>query len=105
MLIARIEELLQNNEAFVAEQTAAGRELLRQAGGWAASGIPLDRLLGQPRAAGPDHGHHARTHVRASQYRQPGRADDMNLLSVLQYAVEVLKVDHVSCAATTAAAA
>jgi hypothetical protein len=75
MMIARIEELLQNNEAFVAEQLRQDANYFDKLAdgqhpeflwiGCSDSRVPPDRITG----------HHARTHVRASEYRQPGRTD------------------------------
>ena len=75
MMITRIEELLAEQRGVRRGAVEAGCELLRQARRRPASGIPLDRLLGQPRAAGPDHRLEPGPHVRPSQHRQPGRAD------------------------------
>ena len=43
---------------------------------------------------GPYHGHQSRRHVRAPEHRELVVQTDMNLLSVLQYATDVLKVNH-----------
>jgi carbonic anhydrase len=94
-MIARIEALLENNRAFVAEQ-------LRQDEGYFArladgqhpeflwigcsdSRVPPDRITGTRPGHMFVHRNIANLVVQT----------DMNLLSVLQYAVEVLKVDHV----------
>ena len=65
--------------------------------GWRTSRprVPLDRLLRQPRAGEPDRRTRAGRDVRAPQRRNVVVHTDLNCLSVLQYAVDVLEVKHV----------
>ena len=95
MMIARIEELLQNNEAFVAEQLRQDANYFDKLAdgqhpeflwiGCSDSRVPPDRITGTTPGHMFVHRNIANLVVQT----------DMNLLSVLQYAVEVLKVDHV----------
>jgi carbonic anhydrase len=109
MLIARIEELLENNRAFVAEQLRQDEGYFGKLAkerhpeflwiGCSDSRVPPDWITGLSPGHMFVHRNIANLVVQT----------DMNLLSVLQYAVEVLKVDHVivcghyGCGGVTAA--
>ena len=94
-MIERIAELLRNNEAFVAEQRrldpayfdklAAGQHPRFLWIGCSDSRVPPDRITGTHPGDMFVHRNIANLVVQT----------DMNLLSVLQYAVEVLAVEHV----------
>ena len=94
-MIERIAELLRNNEAFVAEQRrldpayfdklAAGQHPRFLWIGCSDSRVPPDRITGTHPGDMFVHRNIANLVVQT----------DMNLLSVLQYAVEVLEVEHV----------
>jgi len=95
MTIARIEQLLQNNKAFIAEQLRLDPEFFAKLVegqhpeflwiGCSDSRVPPDRITGTSPGHMFVHRNIANLVVQT----------DMNLLSVLQYAVEVLKVEHV----------
>ena len=55
----------------------------------------MDRLLRQPRSLPTRLWGFCRRIVRAPEYRQSGRATDLNCLSVIQFAVDILKVRHI----------
>ena len=56
----------------------------------------MDRLLGQPRAGQRDHGHGARASCSSTATSPTWSSNtDINCLSVLQFAIDVLKVEHV----------
>jgi carbonic anhydrase len=94
-MIARIEELLANNKAFVAEQLRldpAYFDKLAQGQhpeflwiGCSDSRVPPDRITGTREGDMFVHRNIANLVVQT----------DMNLLSVLQYAVDVLQVKHI----------
>ena len=94
-MISRIEELLRNNQAFVAQQLrldAGYFERLAEGQhpeflwiGCSDSRVPPDRITGTSPGDLFVHRNIANLVVQT----------DMNLLSVLQYAVEVLQVQHV----------
>ena len=94
-MIERIEQLLRNNEAFVAEKLRQDAQYFTKLAegqhpeflwiGCSESRVPPDRITGA------DPGHIFVHRNIANLVVQT----DMNLLSVLQYAVEVLKVEHV----------
>jgi len=94
-MIERVAELLRNNEAFVAEQRrldpayfdklAAGQHPRFLWIGCSDSRVPPDRITGTHPGDMFVHRNIANLVVQT----------DMNLLSVLQYAVEVLEVEHV----------
>jgi carbonic anhydrase len=95
MRIACIEDLLRNNEAFVAEQLKEDADYFDKLAegqhpeflwiGCSDSRVPPDRITGLSPGHMFVHRNIANLVVQT----------DMNLLSVLQYAVEVLKVEHV----------
>jgi len=95
MMITRIEELLQNNEAFVAEQLRQDANYFDKLAdgqhpeflwiGCSDSRVPPDRITGTTPGHMFVHRNIANLVVQT----------DMNLLSVLQYAVDVLHVEHV----------
>ena len=92
---ARIEQLLQNNKALVAKQLRADPDYFQKLAegqhpeflwiGCSDSRVPPDRITGTSPGHMFVHRNIANLVVQT----------DMNLLSVLQYAVEVLHVDHV----------
>ena len=94
-MIARIEELLRNNEAFVAEHLRLDAHYFEQLSegqhpsflwiGCSDSRVPPDRITGTSPGHMFVHRNIANLVVQT----------DMNLLSVLQYAVDVLAVEHV----------
>ena len=93
--VAGLEELFERNRAWASAMVASDPGFFRDARRAADAGVPLDRLLGQPRAGQPD------------RRPRPGELfvhrnvanlvvhTDLNCLSVLQYAVDVLDVKHV----------
>ena len=95
MAMTRIEELLQNNKAFVSEQLLLDAAFFAKLAdgqhpeflwiGCSDSRVPPDRITGTSPGHMFVHRNIANLVVQT----------DMNLLSVLQYAVEVLKVEHV----------
>ena len=94
-MISRIEQLLRNNEAFVAEQLRLDSGYFDKLSegqhpeflwiGCSDSRVPPDRITGTHPGDMFVHRNIANLVVQT----------DMNLLSVLQYAVDVLKVNHV----------
>jgi carbonic anhydrase len=94
-VIARIEELLRNNEAFVAEHLQLDPHYFERLSegqhpsflwiGCSDSRVSPDRITGTQPGDMFVHRNIANLVVQT----------DMNLLSVLQYAVEVLRVEHV----------
>jgi carbonic anhydrase len=94
-MISRIEELLRNNSAFVEQQLqldagyfdrlAEGQQPKFLWIGCSDSRVPPDRITGSSPGDMFVHRNIANLVVQT----------DMNLLSVLQYAVEVLQVEHV----------
>src|SRR5689334_12267805 len=94
-MISRIQELLRNNERFVSNQLAVDPAYFDRLAegqhpsflwvGCSDSRVPPDRITGTHPGDLFVHRNIANLVVQT----------DMNLLSVLQYAVEVLKVEHV----------
>lgn len=94
-MIERIEQLLQNNKQFVADQLRLDPEYFEKLAdgqhpeflwiGCSDSRVPPDRITGTAPGDIFVHRNIANLVVQI----------DMNMLSVLQYAVEVLKVNHV----------
>jgi carbonic anhydrase len=94
-MISRIEELLRNNQAFVAQQLGVDAGYFDKLAegqhpeflwiGFSDSRVPPDRITGTSPGDLFVHRNIANLVVQT----------DMNLLSVLQYAVEVLQVRHV----------
>ena len=94
-MIERIDELLQNNKAFVADQLRLDADYFHKLAegqhpeflwiGCSDSRVPPDRITRTSPGDMFVHRNIANLVVQT----------DMNLLSVLQYAVEVLKVNHV----------
>ena len=84
----------QQPQVVTADQGARS-EVLRHAGASAGAEVPLDRLLRQPRAGQRD-----RRSAPGELFVHRNVANvvvhtDLNCLSVLQYAVDVLQVEHV----------